>query len=274
VLFFKSTIINQQSTIMPEQGWVNQAMENTKKVIAINGSYRRKGTTTELTKAALEGAASVGMDTEMILLRDKDIRYCTNCLTCYKDLDSEIAPCSIDDDMEEMLHKTMDADGVILSSAVHNGFVTGLMTVFFERMAWRVCRPTGRLFVLRGLPQPRSNKTRALATIVSAGGMPTRLGKMFCNDGTPFMRQNGCYYLNADWVGGVYAGAKFSKELRGEDWCKAYLYKVVTEEQLKEARELGIKMGAMIKADKLKPVHPFGRIGSLLDRVTAWFIRE
>mgnify|MGYP002639392963 FL=1 len=33
-------------------------MENTKKIIAINGSCRRTGTTTQLTEAALEGAAS------------------------------------------------------------------------------------------------------------------------------------------------------------------------------------------------------------------------
>ena len=127
-------------------------METTKKVIAINGSCRLTGTTTQLTEAALEGAASVGMDTEMILLRDKDIRYCTNCLMCYKDLDSEIAPCSINDDIGEILRKTVDSDGIILSSAVHNGFITGLMTVFFERMTWRLCRPTGRLLTFRGCP--------------------------------------------------------------------------------------------------------------------------
>jgi len=249
-------------------------MEKTKKVIAINGSCRRRGTTTQLTEAALEGAASMGMDTEMILLRDKDIRHCTNCLMCYKDLDSELAPCSIEDDMGEILRKTIEADGVILSSAVHNGFVTGLMTVFFERMAWRVCRPKGRLFLVRGLPQPRTTKRRALATIVSAGGMPTGLGKRFCNDGTPFMKQNGCLLLNADWVGALYAGAKFSKELRGEDWWKAYLYKVATDEQLEKAKALGIKMGEMIQTGTLKPVHPLGRMGPLLDTVTGWFIRQ
>jgi len=89
-----------------------------------------------------------------------------------------------------------------------------------------------------------------------------------------FMKQNGCYLLNADWVGEIYAGAKFSKELRGEDWFKAYLYKVVTDEQLEEARALGVKMGAMIRADKLKPLHPFGRTGPLLDIVVGGFIRR
>ena len=63
------------------------------KILAINGTYRKKGTTTGLTEAALQGAASAGAETEMVMLQDHDVRYCTNCLMCYKDLDSEIAPC-------------------------------------------------------------------------------------------------------------------------------------------------------------------------------------
>jgi multimeric flavodoxin WrbA len=122
------------------------------KILAINGTYRPKGTTTGLTEAALEGATSVGAETEMVLLRDHDVRHCTNCLMCYRDLDSEIAPCSMDDDVGEILQKVVDADGIILSSPVHNGFITGLMTVFFERIAWRLCRPTGTLLTFRGVP--------------------------------------------------------------------------------------------------------------------------
>ena len=88
------------------------------------------------------------------------------------------------------------------------------------------------------------------------------------------MRQNGCLILNADWVGEVYAGGEFSKKLRGEDWQRAYLYKELTDAQLREAKDLGVKMAEMIKTDRLRPLHPFGRIGPLLDMVTGWFIRE
>ena len=45
------------------------------KIIAINGSYQRKGTTTKLAESALDGAASVGAQTEMIMLRDCDLAY-------------------------------------------------------------------------------------------------------------------------------------------------------------------------------------------------------
>jgi len=73
------------------------------KILAINGTYRKRKTVTGLTEAALEGAASVGAQTEMILLIDHDVRHCTNCLMCYKDLDSEIAPCSVNDSTTEIL---------------------------------------------------------------------------------------------------------------------------------------------------------------------------
>ena len=244
------------------------------KVLAINGTYRKKGTTTTLTEAALEGAASAGAETEMLLLRDHDVRYCTNCLTCYKDLDSEIAPCSVNDGVGEILRKAVDAEGIILSSPVHNGFVTGLMTVFFERTVWRLCRPTGRIMNFRGAPEPRTRKIRALATIVSAGSMPTKQGKKYCNDGTPFMKQNGCLIFNAAWVGDMYAGGEFSKKLEVEDWKRAYLYKEISAEQLEEARNLGIKMSEMIKEDQLQPLHPLGRLGPYLDTATRWFMRE
>jgi len=244
------------------------------KILAVNGSYRKKGTTTGLTEAALEGAASVGADTEMIVLRDHDVRYCTNCLMCYKHLDAEIAPCSVNDSVGELLKQIVDADGIILASPVHNGFITGLMTVFFERIVWRICRPTGRLLTIRGLPEPRSQKVRALATIVSAGSMPTKQGKKYCNDGTPFMKQNGCLIFNADWAGALYAGGEFSKRMQAEDWKKAYLFKELSTEQLMEARTIGIRMAELIKSGKLRPLHPLGRMGPILGTVTGWFMRS
>ncbi len=191
-----------------------------------------------------------------------------------KDLESDIGSCPIDDDVGEILRKVIAADGIILSSPVHNGFITGLMTVFFERMAWRLCRPTGRIMTFRGAPESRSKKARALATIVSAGSMPTKLGEKYCNDGTPFMKQNGCLILNADWVGSVYAGGEFSKKLQGDDWQRAYFFKELSEQQIKQAHDLGLKMAEKINADSLRPLHPFGRLGPFLDTVTGWFIRE
>ena len=89
------------------------------KILALNATYRPTKTTTRLTQSALEGAVSVGVKAEMVMLRDKNIQFCKNCLTCYKDLGSEIAPCTIEDDVGEILEKIREADGIIMASPVH-----------------------------------------------------------------------------------------------------------------------------------------------------------
>ncbi|MBT3257677.1 MAG: flavodoxin family protein [Deltaproteobacteria bacterium] len=225
------------------------------KILALNATYRPGKTTTHLTRKALEGAASVGAETEMVMLRDKDIQFCTNCLTCYKDLDSEIAPCTIDDDVSEILGKIRDADGIILSSPVHCGFVTGLMMAFIERITFRLCRPTGEYMGLKGCPEPRlTGKARPLATIVSAGGMPIEM-RQYCDMGTPWLKEAAVFF-NGECIGDIYAGAVFNKALEDEDWPKSFLFRELTEEQLQEAFDLGIKMGEATKTGKARPFDP------------------
>ena len=65
----------------------------------------------------MEGAASAGADTETVLLAERGVGYCRDCLTCYKDLESEIAPCSIDDDVQGILEAIRDADGVFFADS-------------------------------------------------------------------------------------------------------------------------------------------------------------
>jgi len=243
------------------------------KILALNATYRSKGSTTQLTQAALDGAASVGAETEMVLLREQNINYCSNCLTCYKALESEIGPCSIDDDVTGILEKIHAADGVILSSPVHNGFLTGLMTVFFERVVWRLCRPTAELLMFKGFPEPRNVKPKAMAVIVSAGMMPQMLGKKFCNDGTPFLKENGGMFLNAESVGEMYASAVFTKKLEGAEWSKAYLFRELIDEQIQEARSLGVKLAERIKDGKLRPYNMLGGAGRLMDAAKGMFER-
>lgn len=223
------------------------------KILSLNATYRPEGTTTRLTHKALEGAASRGAETEMILLRDLDIQYCTNCLGCYQDLESEIAPCTIDDDVRSILEKIRDADGIIVSSPVHCGFVTGLMMTFIERATWTLLRPTGQLLGLKGVPEPRlTDKVRAAASIVSAGGMPTEL-RQYCDMGTPFLKEFVEAAFNGELVSDLYTGAVFTKELTDEEWSKAYLFRELTEQQLQEAYNLGVTVANAIAEGTVRP---------------------
>lgn len=225
------------------------------KILALNATYRPDKTTTQLTRKALEGAASHGADTEMVMLRECKIEYCTNCLKCYRDLAPGIAPCSLNDDVDAILEKIRAADGIIFASPVHSGFVTGLMTVFFERMAWRVARPGGSfLGVAMGMRSRLTSKTRALASISSAGGMPAKM-KKFCDDGTPWIKSNSTLFLHGEWIGDVYAGAVLTKLPRtDEDWNTLFSLRKLSEPQLQAAFDLGVKMAEVIKSNNLRPV--------------------
>ena len=225
------------------------------KILALNGTYRPSQTTTRLARSALDGAASLGADTEMVMLRDKNIQFCQNCLTCYKDLESQIAPCIIDDDVGGILEKIREADGIILASPVHCGFVTGLMMAFMERITFRLCRPTGEYMGLKGCPEPRlTGKARAIATIVSAGGIPTE-SREFCDLATPWLK-DAAVFFNGECIGDIYAGAVFTKELKDEEWSRSFLFRELTEEQTQEAFNLGLRMAEAIQNKTVRPFNP------------------
>ena len=52
------------------------------KLLAINGSPRKKWNTAMLLEHALNGAASKGATTELIHLYDLDFKGCTSCFAC------------------------------------------------------------------------------------------------------------------------------------------------------------------------------------------------
>ncbi len=232
------------------------------KIIAINSSYRKNGTTTRLVQRALEGAASLNFETEQILLDEYNIQLCKNCLQCYRDLESAIAPCPVNDDVELILQYILEADGVIFASPIHNGFLTASMLALFERMVWRICCPTGEILGMKGLPEPRrKDRVRAIASIVSAGGMPDRLRKL-C-DGTPFLKENAPHFLHGFWVGDMYAAAHLHHAPQtNEDWQQIYLLRKLSKEQLDQAYALGVRMAQVLRKGNLRPTSPFNPIMS------------
>ena len=223
------------------------------KILAINATYRKNGTTTTLIDKALEGAAKVGAQTEHLLLKDFDIRYCTNCLKCYGDVGSEIASCIHDDDMTLILDKIKEADGVLFGSPVHMGFVTGLMSVFMERACFRLARPTGEFFGLKGCPEPRlTEKPRAAASIVTAGMVPEEM-RQYCDLATQWLKENVPMFINGEFVIDQYAAAYFPRELEDKEWQRAFFLRDLTEKQRLEAFELGQTLASSISEGSVGP---------------------
>ena len=74
------------------------------KVVGICGSPR-KGNTEWMLRKFLEGTAKAGAETDLILLRQKNIKGCDGCLTCEVGGKERKGLCRVLDDMEEIYPK-------------------------------------------------------------------------------------------------------------------------------------------------------------------------
>ena len=103
------------------------------KIIAINGSPRRTGNTAAYLRKALEGAASVGAETECIDLYTLHYKGCLSCFYC-KRKDKEHGVCIVKDDLTPVLEKVKQADGVLFGSPIYFMNLTSGMQAFLERL--------------------------------------------------------------------------------------------------------------------------------------------
>jgi len=105
-----------------------------KKVIAINGSPRKKWNTATLLNKALEGAASQGASTELIHLYDLSYKGCISCFACKLKGGESYGKCVCKDELTPIFEKIAQADALILGSPIYLGTATGEMRSFMERL--------------------------------------------------------------------------------------------------------------------------------------------
>ena len=102
------------------------------KVIGICGSPR-EGNTEWMLKKLLEEVAKAGAETELILLREKDIKGCDGCLSCEVGGKGRKGICRIQDDMQEIYPKLVEADGLAFGTPVYFEMLSGLLKNFMDR---------------------------------------------------------------------------------------------------------------------------------------------
>lgn len=92
------------------------------KVVAINGSPRRKGNTVILIDEMFKTFEAEGIETEMIQLGNKPVHGCTACGQCKEKQDGR---CHIKNDhLNYCIEKMVEADGIIIGSPVYFADVT------------------------------------------------------------------------------------------------------------------------------------------------------
>ena len=104
------------------------------KVIAFNGSPRKKWNTATLLEKALEGAASRGAETELIHLYDLNFKGCMSCFACKSKGGKSYGKCAIKDELAPILERVETFDAIILGSPIYFGTVSGGMKSFMERL--------------------------------------------------------------------------------------------------------------------------------------------
>ena len=102
------------------------------KLLGICGSPR-KGNTEWMLRKFLEAATKAGAETEIILLKDKDIKGCSGCLSCDAGGKDRKGVCKIQDDMQKILPKLIEADGIAFGTPVYFEMVSGLLKNFMDR---------------------------------------------------------------------------------------------------------------------------------------------
>jgi len=101
------------------------------KILAIQGSPRPKVSNTEvLLQEFLKGARSQGAATETVYLKEKKIKFCIGCYTCWT---KTPGICIHKDDMSEILRKIQECDIIVYATPLYNYNVTGLFKVFQDR---------------------------------------------------------------------------------------------------------------------------------------------
>ncbi len=107
-----------------------QAEEKQKKVVVILGSPRKKGNSTVLANQIISGVESAGAKAETIYLNGLSIKPCQACYACKKEDDSD---CAIDDDMQAIYPKLVEADAWVIASPVYWFTMTAQTKLFMDR---------------------------------------------------------------------------------------------------------------------------------------------
>ncbi len=97
-------------------------------VLGISGSPRRNGNTELLIREFMKGAKASGHETELILLSELNISPCNSCDSCQKN-----GKCVINDKMQEMHKKLLEADYIVFASPIYFGGVSAQLKSFIDR---------------------------------------------------------------------------------------------------------------------------------------------
>lgn len=158
-------------------------------VLAINASPRKKGNTSTLIQAMLEGAASSGAETTEAHLHSLDMKGCMGCLSCRQTL----GICAQKDELSPFLEAVKTCDALIFGCPIYMYRVSGQMKLYVDRSyslytpaeggGYNSAVPAGKRFALvvsQGAPDPDQyhRSIRWLAGMAGTGHGMQEVGRI------------------------------------------------------------------------------------------------
>ncbi|MCF8070391.1 MAG: flavodoxin family protein [Desulfobacterales bacterium] len=183
-------------------------------ILSLFGSPRKKGNSTLLAKHIILGAKSQGASVESIYLNGLNLKPCQGCYTCKK---KDSKGCAVDDDMQDIYPKVIEADALIIASPVYWFNMSAQIKIFLDRCY--------ALYNNNQDENPLSGKKIAIAM---SYGDKDAFSSGCINALRSF--QDIYNYVDANIVGMVYGSAEEPGEI------------VSNTELIKEAEALGVKL--------------------------------
>jgi multimeric flavodoxin WrbA len=144
---------------------------------------------------------------DKIVLIDRRIEYCRNCMTCRKD------------DMQAIYPLLNQVEAYIFGTPINVGRETAIMKTFIEWIGYVLLKP-GK-YPIDVCPTPRTTKKEGRRR--HEFGDRAAAFRMFCDDVTSIIEHLCSSMLNACLVGSLYVGAV---EKRGADFYTASAYQL------------------------------------------------
>lgn len=98
------------------------------KILAIQGSPRKKGNTNRVLDEMIKGAEDNGHEVKKYYLQEMDINPCSGCEICAKGKD-----CRYDDDGAEIINQLAEGASIILASPIYFGQITAQAKTIVDR---------------------------------------------------------------------------------------------------------------------------------------------
>ena len=98
------------------------------KILGLSCSPKSPAQIEILLGEALKGAQQEGAEVELYGVSDKDIKPCDGCGDCFK-----TGECHIQDDMQSLYNKLLEADGIIFSTPIYFYSMTAQAKAILDR---------------------------------------------------------------------------------------------------------------------------------------------